>query len=124
MRENFPLTRLLTSRSVNHGLSKAREHNTKDPACQSLIVNYFKTGFVGFTDGIVCEATSNNDIANCCFSHLQVNLYYVASDRVIRLKIAVPSLRLLPVAGASLMHNSNLGLEAKLRLSLMRSHVV
>ena len=58
MRENFPNTNLLTSRSVNHGLSSAKETNVKDPACQSHIANYLKTGIVGFTDGTVCEASA------------------------------------------------------------------
>ena len=53
MRQNFPNTRLLTSRSFNHGLSSATDRKN-DKRCQAHISYYFKTGNYDFTDGYVC----------------------------------------------------------------------
>ena len=65
MRENFPSATLLTSRSVNHGMTKAINNSTygwtvdaddTDPVCQSKIERYFSNGVVDFVDGHVCES--------------------------------------------------------------------
>ena len=55
MRENFPTTTLLTSRSVNHGMHAHKaiyDHN--DPICQNNIIRYFKNGIIDVIDGHVC----------------------------------------------------------------------
>lgn len=57
MRENFPSSSLLTSRSVNHGMLMAEETTTLDPACQKNVANYFATGVISFVDGTVCEVS-------------------------------------------------------------------
>ncbi|EJK52397.1 hypothetical protein THAOC_28331 [Thalassiosira oceanica] len=61
MRQNFPLSSLLTSRSVNHGIGSARANGKADPACQAYIQRYFKYGEVDFVDGHVCESDSITD---------------------------------------------------------------
>lgn len=55
MRENFKLTSLLTSRSVNHGLMYSEEEQILDPHCMENVHAYLETGIVPFTDGTVCE---------------------------------------------------------------------
>ena len=61
MRENFPSTALLTSRSVNHGLKNAINTETRDPVCDGLVHDYFRDGEVGFVDGHVCESDPIGD---------------------------------------------------------------
>ena len=66
MRENFPSTALLTSRSVNHGMNTNMMHgkwdgNSEDPVCNGLIRDYFRDGVVGFVDGHVCESDPIGD---------------------------------------------------------------
>ena len=46
---------LLTSQSVNHGLS-ASLGNNNEPGCQKHIQDYFQNGYVMFVDGTVCGA--------------------------------------------------------------------
>jgi hypothetical protein len=77
MRENFPLASLLTSRSVNHGLVKARERAINDPPCQNHIVNYLKTGIVAFTDGTVCEASTTKNCLSLFFYICVSNLFLI-----------------------------------------------
>ena len=57
MRQNFPNTHLLTSRSFNHGLSSATDLN--DVRCQNHITHYIATGKFDFTDGYVCGVRSS-----------------------------------------------------------------
>ena len=54
MRQNFPQTHLLTSRSFNHGLLSATDLNLNGGRCQNHAVHYFETGEMDFTDGYVC----------------------------------------------------------------------
>ena len=61
MRENFPSTALLTSRSVNHGMNTNMVHGKWDPVCNGLIRDYFRDGVVGFVDGHVCESDPIGD---------------------------------------------------------------
>ncbi|KAL7517985.1 hypothetical protein ACHAWX_002853, partial [Stephanocyclus meneghinianus] len=63
IRENFPSTHLLTSRSVNHGMITAKEVSTLDPICQLHIAKYFTSVIVGFVDGTICES---DPIAQSC----------------------------------------------------------
>lgn len=58
MRNNFKSATLLTSRSVNHGISSARESISGDRQCFGNILRYFKNGVVDFQDGKVCDAMS------------------------------------------------------------------
>lgn len=62
-RENFPMTHLLTSRSVNHGLNDAKSNGASDPNCIRHYQHYFLTGEIDFVDGHVCEADDIN--ASC-----------------------------------------------------------
>ena len=57
MRDNFKSTTLLTSRSVNHGISSARESISGDVHCFDNILRYFKNGVVDFLDGTVCAVS-------------------------------------------------------------------
>ena len=66
MRENFPSADLLTSRSVNHGMSSnivngKMDVYSEDPACVLLIYIYFVQGEVPFVDGHVCESDPVGD---------------------------------------------------------------
>ena len=67
MRERFPLSYLLSSQSVNHGLNSAADYLGVNPeGTDPCIVNYqqyFLTGFVDFNDGQVCPA--QNAFATC-----------------------------------------------------------
>lgn len=63
MREHFQSASLLTSRSVNHGISSARESLSSDVGCYANILRYFKHGYVDFNDGHVCES---DPIGNSC----------------------------------------------------------
>ena len=56
MRENFPSTHLLTSRSVNHGMLMAKETTLQNSDCQRHVKTYFTTGVINFVDGTVCES--------------------------------------------------------------------
>ena len=56
MRENFPSTHLLTSRSVNHGMVTAKETTLQNSDCQRHVSAYFTTGVINFVDGTVCES--------------------------------------------------------------------
>ncbi|EJK57934.1 hypothetical protein THAOC_21982 [Thalassiosira oceanica] len=71
MRQNFPLSSLLTSRSVNHGIGSARANGKADPACQAYIQRYFKYGEVDFVDGHVCESDSITD--SCSITDVMSN---------------------------------------------------
>ena len=53
VRQSFPDTHLLTSRSFNHGLGRAAT-DQKGRRCQDHVVHYLATGDIGFTDGHVC----------------------------------------------------------------------
>ena len=57
MRDNFKSATLLTSRSVNHGISSARESISGDVHCFDNILRYFKNGVVDFIDGTVCAVS-------------------------------------------------------------------
>jgi len=48
-RGNFPYTSLLTSQSIEHGLSALPQGN-----CQEYITKYFQTGVIDWVDGTVC----------------------------------------------------------------------
>lgn len=61
MREHFKSTSLLTSRSVNHGISSAIESMAADKGCYANILRYLKNGYVDFIDGKVCEASHIGD---------------------------------------------------------------
>jgi len=68
MRDNFKSTTLLTSRSVNHGISSARESISGDVHCFDNILRYFKNGVVDFLDGTVCAAMPIGD--SCSISDI------------------------------------------------------
>lgn len=57
MRDQFKSATLLTSRSVNHGLSSAKESLSADRSCYGNVLRYFKNGKIDFEDGHVCSAT-------------------------------------------------------------------
>mmetsp|Transcript_29226 Transcript_29226/g.53426 ORF Transcript_29226/g.53426 Transcript_29226/m.53426 type:complete len:648 (+) Transcript_29226:162-2105(+) len=61
MRDQFKSTSLLTSRSVNHGLSNTIESLSSDRRCFANILRYFKNGYVDFSDGKVCESDHIGD---------------------------------------------------------------
>lgn len=71
MREHFKSASLLTSRSVNHGISSAIESMAADKGCYANILRYLKTGVIDFTDGTVCEATHVGD--SCDISSIVSN---------------------------------------------------
>mmetsp|Transcript_8226 Transcript_8226/g.14355 ORF Transcript_8226/g.14355 Transcript_8226/m.14355 type:complete len:614 (+) Transcript_8226:59-1900(+) len=63
MRDHFKSASLLTSRSVNHGISAAIESMAANKSCYANILRYLKSGRVDFVDGTVCEA---NHIGDSC----------------------------------------------------------
>jgi hypothetical protein len=60
MNGHFPSTRLLTSRSIFHGIKKSSVLGYTDVAtvaegpCQKYVVKYLETGVIDWTDGTVC----------------------------------------------------------------------
>lgn len=61
MREHFKSASLISSRSVNHGISSAMESMAADEGCYANILRYLKNGYVDFVDGMVCEAKHVGD---------------------------------------------------------------
>lgn len=58
MRHHFKSASLLTSRSVNHGVSAAM---AADKGCYANILRYLKSGTIDFVDGSVCAAKHIGD---------------------------------------------------------------
>ena len=59
MRASFPNAKLLTSRSVNHGIDSARESISGDRRCYGNILRYLKNGVIDFQDGKVCDVSTD-----------------------------------------------------------------
>jgi hypothetical protein len=57
MRDSFKSATLLTSRSVNHGITSARESISGDRRCYENILRYFRNGVVDILDGTVCDVS-------------------------------------------------------------------
>mmetsp|Transcript_17538 Transcript_17538/g.38236 ORF Transcript_17538/g.38236 Transcript_17538/m.38236 type:complete len:650 (+) Transcript_17538:164-2113(+) len=71
MRDQFDSASLLTSRSVNHGLSSARESVSADRRCFANILRYFKNGYIDFNDGKMCESDHIGD--SCTIGEILTN---------------------------------------------------